>query len=690
MAHPLNPAQKRAVEHLAGPLVVLAGAGSGKTRVITHRIARLLERGVPASAVLALTFTNKAAGEMSARVAALLGKKAAPAAKGTRKKRTLDPGSVTVTTFHSFGLGVLTSERAATGGAFTIFDQGDSLATVKEVLRTLDAGKRFDAAAILARISNAKNAFQKPGEVPVGEGDDYAEIVSLVYPRYQASLRTFRAYDFDDLVCGVVALWEARPDVLARWRGRYRYVLVDEYQDTNGAQLALVRALCEEHRNLCVVGDDDQAIYGWRGADVKNILQFEDHFPGAEVVKLEQNYRSRTPILAVANAVISKREEARHKKVLFTERDGGDPVRVVVAATPEIEASWIAKDISRLVRDEGKRASEVCILYRSNAQSAAFEEALRELGIAHRVVGGQQFFERKEVKDVLAYLKVVVNPRDEISLRRVVNYPARGIGDSSVERLAVHALAKGWSLWQAVERVDALDEVSGAAREGCKELERTIDAVRNELTVGPSVTATVKSLCERIGLRRDIDLSSPSNTAAARRWANVEWLFASFSRREARESGAALSWLGAYLHALSLEVDVDKETTGERVTLSTLHGAKGLEFDHVFLAGCEEGLLPHSRTLDTRATEAAPQDIEEERRLFYVGVTRARESLVLSRAKTRALRGRIVARTPSRFVLEIPTDLVSELQVLDDPAVSAAVQEQGANALLAALDALGS
>lgn len=688
MPHPLNPAQRRAVEHLAGPLVVLAGAGSGKTRVITHRIARLLERGVPASSVLALTFTNKAAGEMRARVASLVGAKPGNAKPG-KKKRPLDPGAVTVTTFHSFGLGVLSSERAATGGAFTIFDQGDALATVKEVLRTIDGGKRFDAAAILARISNAKNAFQKPGETPIGEGDDYAEIASLVYPRYQAALRTFKAYDFDDLVCGVVALWEARPDVLARWRDRYRYLLVDEYQDTNGAQLALVRALAGEHKNVCVVGDDDQAIYGWRGADVKNILEFEDHFPGAEVVKLEQNYRSRAPILCVANAVIARRQDARHKKVLFTERSGGDPVRVVTAATPEIEASWIAKDIGRLVRDQGVRAGEVCILYRSNGQSKTFEEALRELGIAHRVVGGQQFFERKEVKDILAYLKVVLNPMDEISLRRIVNYPARGIGDQSVERLALHALAKGWSLWQAVERVDALDDVSGAAREGCKELQRTISAVRGELERGGPVTKTVQGLCERVGLRRDIDASSPSNTAAARRWANVEWLFASFSRREDRMQQDPLSWLGAYLHALSLEAAEEKEETSERVTLSTLHGAKGLEFDHVFLAGCEEGLLPHSRTLDTRATEAAPQDVEEERRLFYVGVTRARESLVLSKAKTRALRGKNVARTPSRFLLEVPAELVSELSVAEDPAVSAAVQEHGANALLAALESLG-
>jgi superfamily I DNA/RNA helicase len=687
MPHPLNAAQQRAVEHQAGPLVVLAGAGSGKTRVITHRIARLIERGVPAGAILALTFTNKAAGEMGARVAKLLGKSAA----ASKRER----GAVTLTTFHSFGLGVLRREQAAAGGAFTIFDQGDSLAAVKEILRTVDAGKRFDAAAILARISHAKNAFQQAGELKGHEADEYDAITRLVYPRYQAALRSFRAYDFDDLVCGVVALWQARPDVLARWCERYRFLLVDEYQDTNGAQLALVKMLGGEHRNVCVVGDDDQAIYGWRGADVRNLLEFEDHFPGAVVIKLEQNYRSLAPILAVANAVVAGRGGVRHRKVLFTKRAGGARVRSVLAPTPDVEASWVAGEISRLVRDQGKSAHEVSVLYRSNGQAKAFEEALRERGVAYRVIGGQQFFERKEVKDILAYLRVVVNPNDEISLRRIVNYPARGIGESSVERLGVHALARGWSLWQAVERVDALDDVSGAAREGCKVLERVLSVTRGELARGPSVESAVRGLCDRIGLRRDIEQSSPSLPAAARRWGNVEGLFASFARREARErpgaSAGMPTWLGPFLQALTLETPEDEtEAPAGRVTLSSLHGAKGLEFDVVFLAGCEEGLLPHARILDARATDASPQDIEEERRLFYVGVTRARESLVLTRAKTRVLRGRSVPRTPSRFVLEIPPDLLDEVQVTEDPAAKAEALEQGASALLAALDALGS
>jgi superfamily I DNA/RNA helicase len=696
MPHPLNPAQRQAVEHQIGPLLVLAGAGSGKTRVITHRIARLIERGVPASAILALTFTNKAAGEMKDRVGLLLGRETRPI---KRKRSAGDRASVTITTFHSFGLNVLSQERAAAGGAFTIFDQGDSLAAVKEILRSIDMGKRFDAAAILARISNAKNSFSNVEELPDRDADAYDAITRLVYPRYEAALRSFRAYDFDDLVCKVVELWKARPDVLARWQERFRYLLIDEYQDTNGAQLALVRLLAGEHKNVCVVGDDDQAIYGWRGADVRNILEFEDHFPGTTVVKLEQNYRSTGPILAVANAVIAKREGVRHRKVLFTSREGGPRVTAVAAANSEVEASWVARRIASLIRDEGKSPNEIAILFRSNGQSQAFEEALAEQGILHVVTSGQEFFDRKEVKDVLAYLKVVLNPNDEISLRRIVNYPARGIGEGSVERLGVHALAKGWALAQAIERVDALDDVSGAAREGCKDLERVLSETRRDLASGMPIEAAVRELTSRIGLRRDIDAGSPTLPAAARRWGNVEALLASLARREARELAKASSasrpeaippWLAGYLHALTLEPgEGEGDTLKGKVTLSSLHGAKGLEYDHVFLVGCEEGLLPHSRTLDARATDAAPQDIEEERRLFYVGVTRARESLVLTRAKARAVRGKLAPRTPSRFLVEIPEDLTDEVVAQEETQVNSATIEQGASALLAALDALG-
>jgi ATP-dependent DNA helicase Rep len=691
MPHPLNPSQARAVNHQDGPLLVLAGAGSGKTRVITHRIARLLENGIPARAIVALTFTNKAAGEMRERIAHQLG----PSGKVTAN-------ALTISTFHSFGLGVLTREKTALGGTFTIFDQGDAIGAVKEILRKIDAGKPFDASAVLTRISNAKNAFISPEQFEEHEGDGYDEIAKEAYPRYVEALRGYRAFDFDDLVCEVAHLWTKRADVRQRWQERFRYVMVDEYQDTNRAQLELLRLLAAGHRNICVVGDDDQAIYGWRGADVRNILQFEEHFPGAQVVKLEQNYRSRAPILAVANAVIAKRLDGKYKKVLFTHKAGGDKVQAAVAPTPDVEAGWVSREIKRRHVEDKKTFREIAVLYRSNGQSKLMEEALREQAVPHRVLGGQQFFERKEVKDVLSYLKVVLNPADEISLRRVINYPARGIGSTSVERLGLQAVAKGWTLWQAVERADAIDEVSAAACEGCRALEKIVDQTRQDLTTMPP-SAAVRALVERIGLREDLDASSPSPKAAGKRWENVAGLFASFARKEAREpSKPSASWLAAFLHALTLDTsEEDAEEPGERVTLSTLHGSKGLEFDVVYLLGCEEGLLPHARTLDARATDAAPQrtsdgektagpaDIEEERRLFYVGVTRARESLVLTRCRSRVLRGKPVPRAPSRFLADIPAELVEEREVRDAPAATIASMGESANALLAALDALG-
>ncbi len=699
MGVPLNPAQMKAVEHQLGPLLVLAGAGSGKTRVITHRIARLMERGVPASAIVALTFTNKAAGEMAERIGGLLKERGLRGGKklaGGKGHGGNDAG-LTICTFHSFGLRVLTREKRALGGAFTIFDQGDCMGVLKEVMRTIDVdgGRRFDMPAIMTRISNAKNAFQSPEEMPDSD-DPYAEITKEVYPRYQAALRAFSAFDFDDLVCEVARVWSERPDVLARWQERYQYILVDEYQDTNRAQLELVRLLGSRLKNVCVVGDDDQAIYAWRGADVRNILEFEDHFPGATVVKLEQNYRSCKAVIEVANAVIAKRPDVRHRKVLFTDKEGREKITLAVAETPEAEASYVARELRRWMRDEGKRPKDMAVLYRSNGQAKLLEEALREEGVPYRIVGGQQFFERKEVKDLLSYLKLALNRQDEISLRRVINYPARGIGAQSVERLALHATAKGWTLWQAVERVDALDDVSGPAREGCKELERVMGELRKKLLVDRMpASQAARELCDRIGLRADIDQGSPSTQAAAKRWGNVEALFGTFTRKEQRDANAQdlgkdpSAALSAFLHALTLNFDEEEEATQDVVTLSTLHGSKGLEFDVVHLIGCEEGLLPHSRTLDSKLSDAAPQDIEEERRLFYVGVTRARDALVLSRCRARLLRGKPVPRTPSRFLMDIPEARVEEITVREDKGLAMAAAAEHGNALLAMLDALG-
>jgi DNA helicase-2/ATP-dependent DNA helicase PcrA len=677
----LNPAQRDAVEHGDGPVLVLAGAGSGKTRVITHRITRLVERGVPPAAIVALTFTNKAAGEMRERVARMLGKGASSTAR-----------ALTVSTFHSFGLGVLQRERSSVGGTFTIFDQGDTTSLVKQLLRAAGADRSYDAQAVLARISNAKNAFQSTEDLPDKEGDAYDEITKAIYPRYQAALRQYKAFDFDDLVCAVARLWQEDAAVRVRWQDKYLYVLVDEYQDTNRAQLEMLRLLCGEKRNVCAVGDDDQAIYGWRGADVRNILDFEGHFAGARVIKLEQNYRSRMSILSVANAVIAKRTDAKWRKVLFSDRGTGESnekVRVASASTPEVEATWVGRQIRRLLREDGKRASDVAVLYRSNGQSKLIEEALREQGVPHRVVGGTQFFERKEVKDVLAYMKLCMNPSDEISLRRVINYPARGIGETSLEKLALHAAQRQWSLWQAVERVDALDDVGGPARDGCNTLAKLVADARRELFGAKKAPSEVaRSIVERVGFKGEIDGSSPNVGAAGKRWANVEGIVGTLARREAR-NGATTDGLSAFLHTLTMDIESEAPEAGDLVTLSTLHGSKGLEFDVVFLIGCEEGYLPHARTIDARVTDdgerAGSADIEEERRLFYVGVTRARDTLVLSRARTRVLRGKAVPRMPSRFLLDVPAELLDVEDVKDEAPTPTGEAAANVEAILAML-----
>jgi DNA helicase-2/ATP-dependent DNA helicase PcrA len=688
----LNSAQSEAVEHAAGPLLVLAGAGSGKTRVITHRIVRLLEGGVPAAAIVALTFTNKAAGEMRERVARAL---------GPRSERAR---ALTLGTFHAFGLTVLGREREAVGGSFTIFDQGDQISLVKQLLRAADADRSYDAAVVLARLSNAKNALRGGADMPDREGDEYDEIAKVLYPRYQAALRHFKAFDFDDLVCEVTRLWQENEAVRARWQSRFLHVLVDEYQDTNRAQLEFLRMLAGERRNVCAVGDDDQAIYSWRGADVRNVLSFAEHFPGARVIKLEQNYRSRAPILAVANAVIARRADGKPeswRKVLFTERAGGEKALALVAPTPEAEAAWVGREVRRLLREQGTSPREIAVLYRSNAQSRLVEEALREQGIAHRVLGGAQFFERKEVKDLLAYMKLALNLADEISLRRILNYPPRGIGEGSLEKLALHAARRQWSLWQCLDRVDALDDVPNAAREGCRALVGIVEAARRDLLVaGRAPSQVAREICERAGILAEIAASAPSPDAAARRGANLEGLLGTLARREQREGatadggsfsgarGPGAEGLAAFLRALTMDFESEGDAPTDVVTLSTLHGSKGLEFEVVFLIGCEEGYLPHARTLDARATDAVDggaSDLEEERRLFYVGVTRAKERLVLSRAKTRTLRGKVIPRTPSRFLLEVPAELLEQREAKEEKPTSVAEATANVEAILALL-----
>ncbi|MBK8252048.1 MAG: UvrD-helicase domain-containing protein [Polyangiaceae bacterium] len=681
VATSLNPSQRAAVEHEHGPLLVLAGAGSGKTSVVTQRIARLIERGHPARSILAMTFTNKAAGEMFERVARLV---------GAQQGRDL-----TVSTFHRFGLTVLGKETRALGmrgTSFAIFDQADTSGVVREILRTVKTGKNYDIGAILARISAAKNAFLDADEWAKREResrglDDYDEIASIVYPKYQSALKSFQAFDFDDLICEVVRLWRKRKDVLDKWRQRYRFVIVDEYQDTNHAQLELTRLLVEEHKNVCVGGDDDQAIYAWRGADVRNILDFQEHFPGAKVIKLEHNYRSVGAVLDLANAVLQKQPGRRHKKTLMATRDKGPRVEVIVAADPDVEAAFAANEIQKALEEKGLRPRDCAILYRSNLQAQPLEAALKERQIPYRMIGGQQFFERKEVKDLLAYLRVVLDPEDEMALRRIVNYPARGIGEAALAKLTSYATAKDTTLWHVVSKPYLVNEFPAVAMDGCRQLLRITDGARQRLAKGEPSAQVLRYLAEEIKLKEDIIAGSTTTPAAQRRWNNIEGLFVLFSRRDEQGKGGGEDLID-YLRFLTLQRDDGDEEAEDKVTLTTMHGTKGLEYKLVFVVGLEEGLLPHARTLGDRATDIpleGAHSLDEERRLFYVAVTRAKDKLYLCRSRVRLARGKMMPRTISRFLQDIPPDLYDEREVNAPEAPPLEKTVAGASALLAAL-----
>lgn len=633
----LNPQQHAAVEHGEGPLLVLAGAGSGKTRVITARIARLIADGVPPDAILAVTFTNKAATEMRERIARVVGGETA--------------NSLWLSTFHSFGVRFVRHESKALGlgSRFSIFDQGDSLGVVRQLLRTeAKADRRLDAQAILSRISLWKNALLRPQDVRARD-DEYDQAASSIYEAYETALEGMHAVDFDDLVIKPVRLLKERPGIRRKWRDRFRHILVDEFQDTNEAQLDLVRLLANDTQNVCVVGDDDQSIYGWRGACVDNILDFEKHFPGAVVTKLEQNYRSFESILNVANAAIGKASKRRYAKVLTAAREGGGPVRVCVLPEPQEEAKFVAAEIRTLAK-RGTDLGEIAVLYRSNTQAKLLEEELRVAGVPYRVFGGTKFFDRKEIKDGIAYLRVALNVRDDLSLRRVINTPARGLGAQSLRHLAAFAEAQGSSLYGALKQASRVDSLSARAKESAVRLSDALERAGKGFRAG-SFAQTAGALLRATGMLQDEADDSPE--ARARR-ANMNFLLQSIKRVEER-SGADRNALQQLLHHIALDSNDDEaEAPSRQVTLSSLHSAKGLEFSAVFLIGCVEGVLPHARTTDPKITDASTADVEEERRLFYVGVTRARDLLYLTRAKERIQRGRLTKLTPSRFLDGLP------------------------------------
>ncbi len=621
----LNPEQRRAVTTAGGPLLVLAGAGTGKTRVITTRIAHLLGRGVPARAILAVTFTNKAAREMRDRVAGLVG----AAAK-----------ELTVSTFHSFCVRVLRqhAEKLGLSPRFTICDEADQLAAVKGALRELHiAEAKIHPRVALSRISLLKNRLVAPDRALKDAGDDVDELVARAYRSYDAHLRRSRTVDFDDLLLRTVELLEKHDDVRKRLQERYRHLLVDEYQDTNGVQYEILRLLAGKDRNLCVVGDDDQSIYGWRGADVRKILGFARDFRDAAVVRLETNYRSTEAILEAANAVI-QHNPARHEKTLRPSCGAGEPVRVLETEDEEHEASLVVDEIAA-----SRRFSDVAILFRTATQPRAFEMRLRAARIPYELVGGMSFFDRKEVRDVLAYLRLAANPDDEASLLRVVNVPPRGIGKTSLERIVAEATRRGATAGAVIDR--GLDGVAPEVIETARAFRKTLAGLDARIPeVG--LVQSVRELLLAVGYPSEVERCYDDPIARQTRWASVEEVVNMAENYVRRTQGPTL---GGFLEEVTLsaeDVPDEEAPTRDAVMLMTLHAAKGLEFERVYLVGVEEGLLPHKRSI-------AEDTVEEERRLMYVGITRAKRLLTITRALSRASYGERRACLPSRFLAEM-------------------------------------
>jgi ATP-dependent DNA helicase UvrD/PcrA len=628
----LNADQREAVSTTEGPLLVLAGAGTGKTRVITTRIAYLLSRGVEAASVLAVTFTNKAAGEMKERVSHLAGARA----KG-----------ITVGTFHAFCAQVLREHGQALGlpRKFTICDASDQLSAVKSAMRELRVHETaMQPSVVLARLSLAKNRMETPEGYLAAGTDGRDQLVGSVWQRYREFLARTRSLDFDDLLLETVRLLREHEEVRAHYRRRYRYVLVDEYQDTNEPQYEIVKQIGGEHRNVCVVGDDDQSIYGWRGADIRKILGFHRDFEGAKIVRLQTNYRSTQPILDAANAVIRK-NAARHDKALESARGPGDAVRFTRLKDETAEAQFVVREMRSLLRLEEARPADFAILCRTQVQFRPFEGELRANGLPYVVVGGLSFFDRKEVRDIVAFLKLAVNAHDETSLLRIINIPSRGVGKASLDRVLAFATDHGISASEAFERAPEIDGLSPAAVEGYGKLREAIDA--SELAeAGPHLVLRLGRFLEVIGYRDEVHRLYPEPMQREARWAGVMEVL-NFAENHVRRS--AEPSLHAFLEELSLSSGdgpgEKAEARKDAVTLMTLHAAKGLEFPHVFLVGMEEGLLPHGRAV-------AEGGVEEERRLAYVGITRAMKTLTLSFAFERAKYGRLARTVPSRFLFE--------------------------------------
>ena len=641
LAGELNPAQVKAASYVDGPLLVLAGAGSGKTRVLTYRITYLVEQlGIDPWHILAVTFTNKAAAEMKDRIDRMLGQGDVPQWVGT---------------FHSLSARILRREAETLGFRrdFAIYDGDDQLALIRRIMKDLEISeKRFAPEAVRSHISGAKDQLVSAREYEAQQGDFFEQqVVSRVYKAYQHALEDCNALDFDDLIMRLAVGFETHPDLLSRYQERFQYILVDEYQDTNRAQYEWINRLARKYRNLCVVGDDDQSIYAWRGADIRNILEFEKDYPEARVVRLEQNYRSTQLILKAGNAVI-RNNKGRKGKELWTENPSGEKIGLVETLDDRDEARWISRKIQEMRTETGRVLRDFTLLYRTNAQSRTLEDELRRAGLPYVIVGGVRFYERKEVKDVLAYLKVLVNGRDVISFRRMVNTPVRGIGAVSVGRIEQLAVERGIDYVEALYLAGEAG-VSGKAARAARDLGEFLLRLRSRLKEISGAEAA-RGVLETTGYLRELEMEAVKNVEAETRVQNVNELMAALEEATERpEEGQTAAGLEDFLEEVALVTDVDRwDESADRVTLMTLHNAKGLEFPIVFITGMEDGLFPISRAMES------PADLEEERRLCYVGITRARERLFLSHANLRRRYGGTTTSLRSRFIDEIPDELI--------------------------------
>lgn len=645
----LNPVQQEAVKTTDGPLLLMAGAGSGKTRVLTHRIAYLMaEKHVAPWNILAITFTNKAAREMKERVESILG-----------------PGAdeIWISTFHSMCVRILRRDidRIGINRNFSILDTADQLSVIKGILkeRNIDP-KKFDPRSILGSISSAKNELIEPEEFAKTAGGYYDQVTSDVYTDYQKKLLKNQSLDFDDLIMTTIKLFERVPEVLEFYQRKFQYIHVDEYQDTNRAQYLLVKQLAARLENICVVGDSDQSIYRWRGADIANILSFEKDYPSANVILLEQNYRSTKRILQAANEVI-KNNSNRKPKNLWTENDEGIKLSYYSGDNEFGEGQFVAGKIYELNSSGRRKLSDIAILYRTNAQSRVIEETLLKSGLNYNIVGGTKFYDRKEIKDILAYLRLVSNPDDDISFTRIVNVPKRGVGATSLEKIASYAAMNGMSMFQAVKQVDFIGVSAKAANalDGFGAMIENLTNMQDYL----SITELTEEILEKTEYREM--LKAEKSIEAQSRLENIDEFLSVTKNFEQKSEDKSLV---AFLTDLALIADIDQldekeEESGgkDAVTLMTLHAAKGLEFPVVFLMGMEEGVFPHSRSLMEEA------EMEEERRLAYVGITRAEEELYLTNAKMRTLFGRTNMNPESRFIREIPGDLLENLNEKKTP-----------------------